>query len=195
MDNKQIGLQIKKGRIDSGLTQQELGEKIGVTWEMISRYENGRTNPLTNLLDIAKHLNKPITFFFGVEDESFQNQLSKLKKLLDQKDSLSNSRANIIFVPVINYKKGKSIPQLIKSSKVTIPFSANFLSSKKNLFSLKFGESKSKESVIGIFTDTKSLKKSDLVLQKDKDGLKLDNYSAKNKKNVLGKLLCSMQIY
>ena len=65
MNDKIIGIQIKKARAEAQLSQTELGKKIGVTWEMISRYENGKSSPRKNLEKISKALGRPIQYFFG----------------------------------------------------------------------------------------------------------------------------------
>ncbi len=56
---------IKETRIYRGLTQKELGEKIGLTRQAINSYEAG-TNipPLNILLEISKILEFPINFFY-----------------------------------------------------------------------------------------------------------------------------------
>lgn len=38
------GEQLKKMRLEAGLTQEELAEKIGTYKTVISRWENGRSN-------------------------------------------------------------------------------------------------------------------------------------------------------
>lgn len=48
-----IGKRIKQLRQQRDLTQEQFAQKIGVTWEMISRYERGRSSPLLKLLEIA----------------------------------------------------------------------------------------------------------------------------------------------
>ena len=58
MNNKEIGENIKIYRNKRDLTQQDLAEKVGVTWEMISRYERGisssiqKINPISEALSI-----------------------------------------------------------------------------------------------------------------------------------------------
>jgi len=54
--NKSVGHKIKYYRNKNDLTQQELADKIGVTWEMISRYERGSTSPMRRIHDISKAL-------------------------------------------------------------------------------------------------------------------------------------------
>lgn len=52
-----IGMNIKKLRMEKGLTQLDLAKKLGITWEMISRYETGKTEvSLDKIRQIADHL-------------------------------------------------------------------------------------------------------------------------------------------
>jgi transcriptional regulator with XRE-family HTH domain len=60
MDLKAIGAKIKYLRQTQDLTQKELGEKIGTSWEMISRYETGKSSPLARIDRIAESLNTTI---------------------------------------------------------------------------------------------------------------------------------------
>jgi transcriptional regulator with XRE-family HTH domain len=57
MNNNYIGENIKLYRERQNLTQQQLADKIGKTWEMISRYERGVSSPLNQLESLAKALN------------------------------------------------------------------------------------------------------------------------------------------
>lgn len=57
MNNNYIGENIKIYRERQNLTQQQLADKIGKTWEMISRYERGVSSPLNQLESLAKALN------------------------------------------------------------------------------------------------------------------------------------------
>ena len=55
IQSEELGLTIKALRHKKGLTQQELAKQVGTSWEMISRYETGRTQiPLDRLSDIAQ---------------------------------------------------------------------------------------------------------------------------------------------
>ncbi len=57
MNSKYIGENIKIYRERKKLTQRELGDRIGKTWEMISRYERGESSPLKQLNTLADALN------------------------------------------------------------------------------------------------------------------------------------------
>jgi transcriptional regulator with XRE-family HTH domain len=61
MDLKTLGAQIKQARKEEGLTQTQLGEKLGMPKENISRIEAGRQNISFNLLQsIAEALSRTI---------------------------------------------------------------------------------------------------------------------------------------
>jgi HTH-type transcriptional regulator/antitoxin HipB len=59
-----IGLQIKQARKSKGLTQKELGDRLGITNTQVAKYESGRKNLTTDILHkIATELQ--ITFHIG----------------------------------------------------------------------------------------------------------------------------------
>jgi transcriptional regulator with XRE-family HTH domain len=62
---KQMGMQIRVHRLDRGMTQKQLGDGLGITFQQIAKYEHGtdritcdRLNEIANLLEVA-----PGTFF------------------------------------------------------------------------------------------------------------------------------------
>lgn len=58
------GNRLKLARIYSGLTTDELGDKIGVTRQGISQFENGKNDPsLSTLISLASTLHFPVSFF------------------------------------------------------------------------------------------------------------------------------------
>ncbi|WP_404380713.1 helix-turn-helix domain-containing protein [Caenispirillum salinarum] len=67
--DRHVGRRVRLRRTLLGLTQQELGEQIGVTFQQIQKYERG-TNRISasRLWEIARVLKVPVSFFF----EDFQ---------------------------------------------------------------------------------------------------------------------------
>ena len=60
-----IGLKIKNRRKELGLSGTNLADKLHLSQQQISRYENGINKiPLNHLVDIAEALNCPIEWFF-----------------------------------------------------------------------------------------------------------------------------------
>lgn len=61
----QLGRKIKHFRLLRGLNQTQLGEKVGVTYTQIQRYENGSNQVLiSRLCELAKALSVDILSFF-----------------------------------------------------------------------------------------------------------------------------------
>ena len=60
-----IGEAIKQARIAKNLTQEELGEKIGVQRSQISRLEKGKSITISSLLRIFTAMEIPLTLDMG----------------------------------------------------------------------------------------------------------------------------------
>lgn len=59
---------LKELRLKKGLTQTELGEKVGVTKQTIINYEKGTTEPsFENLIKLADLLEVSLDWLFGRE--------------------------------------------------------------------------------------------------------------------------------
>ena len=60
-----VGKRIRLRRVQLGLSQTELGQKLGVTFQQIQKYENG-TNRVScsRLYETSVALEVPIAFFF-----------------------------------------------------------------------------------------------------------------------------------
>ncbi len=67
-----VGARIRLRRIECGLTQSELGEKIGVTYQQVQKYEHGSNRMGSSLLwQISLKLDVPISWFFeDIEDDN-----------------------------------------------------------------------------------------------------------------------------
>ncbi len=75
IDKKVIAQNIRRARLEMGLTQDELGKKIGVQrWSMI-KYEDSGDIPFDRLQQIAAVTEKDIRFFMS--DESINTDAIK----------------------------------------------------------------------------------------------------------------------
>jgi len=60
-----VGKQIKIARLEIGVSQTELGEAIGVTFQQIQKYEKGQNRvSVARLMMIARALCKPMEYFY-----------------------------------------------------------------------------------------------------------------------------------
>ncbi|MBN1618505.1 helix-turn-helix transcriptional regulator [Candidatus Dojkabacteria bacterium] len=85
MDLRTLGLKIKHFRQSKGLTQKQLSEEINTTWEMISRYETGKSSPLNKIFEISKALEVPIHIIMQdnqLSENFHQNQYQYERNLI-----------------------------------------------------------------------------------------------------------------
>lgn len=82
-----IGLNVRAARAGKGLTQGQLAERVGCSWETISRIERGKNPPTVAILySIAKILG--VSFDMLIEGEGGCASLSRLRKESDAVFSL-----------------------------------------------------------------------------------------------------------
>ncbi|SFI49018.1 helix-turn-helix domain-containing protein [Albimonas pacifica] len=67
-----VGKRVRHRRWMMGMTQQQLGDMVGIKFQQIQKYETGMNRiSASRLWDIAKALDVPINYFFeGLESES-----------------------------------------------------------------------------------------------------------------------------
>jgi len=75
--NRRLGKKLREVRIAHGLTQQQLGDCAGVSFQQIQKNENGQNRiSAERLFRISKRLNVPIGFFFdGAADQAHSRLL------------------------------------------------------------------------------------------------------------------------
>lgn len=91
-----IGQQIRKFRMAKGITQEQLGELVGVTTQAVSKWERGGTPDAELLPALSGVLGVSIDALFGREDQSLRFAL--LKKLSTMEDDEAFRCAFDIFV-------------------------------------------------------------------------------------------------
>jgi len=76
-----IGARIRSRRLDRNLSQTELAEPLGITFQQIQKYENGVNRVSgSRLIDIARLLKTTPAFLLGSGDAK-EDELSKLTAL------------------------------------------------------------------------------------------------------------------
>ena len=82
-----IGQKIKELRQENNLTQEELAEELGVSFQAISRWENSTTYPDIIILPIIANM-FDVTIDYLLDRESYKKD-EELKKIIEQDDELS----------------------------------------------------------------------------------------------------------
>lgn len=82
---------LKKSRLDINLTQEQLADKLGVSRQAVSKWENGRGYPeADNLVELSKLYKIPLELFFESDylDVDNINISRNTKKVKDEDDSI-----------------------------------------------------------------------------------------------------------
>jgi len=108
-----FGKRLARIRKASGLTQQELGEKVGVSKRVIAYYEGETNYPPTHLIvPMAKALNVSTDELLGLkeEKETLSPNLASLWRRLKVIESFSDKerKALLQYVEIISEKKHKT---------------------------------------------------------------------------------------
>lgn len=76
-----VGCRIRMCRARLNLSQDKLGNKLGVSFQQVQKYENGSNRVgASRLYHIAHVLGVPVTYFFDGLDEPFGEDIPKLSK-------------------------------------------------------------------------------------------------------------------
>jgi transcriptional regulator with XRE-family HTH domain len=115
--DKLIGRNVRVHRLVRGLTQEVLGEKLGVTFQQVQKYEKG-TNRVGSgrLYQIASILEVPVTAFFEGGDPPSALRNSSHFDLLADPVSLRMVQA---FAGIADHKTKRAVLALVESMNST----------------------------------------------------------------------------
>lgn len=117
-----VGSRIRLRRTMLGMSQEKLGESLGITFQQIQKYEKG-TNRVgaSRLQNISNILNVPVSFFFedapgdagsgptGMEEASSSNYV------VDFLSSSEGLQLNRAFVKISDQKVRRKVVELVKA--------------------------------------------------------------------------------
>lgn len=132
MDNKKkpnpvdihVGGRIRLRRTMLGMSQEKLGDSLGITFQQIQKYEKG-TNRVgaSRLQNISSVLNVPISFFFedlqGVENPTGLEEPNSTTYVVDFLSSSEGLELNRSFVAISDPKVRRKIIELVKTLAAT----------------------------------------------------------------------------
>ena len=117
-----VGAKLKLKRSSIGITQNELGDMVGVTFQQIQKYEKGANRiGAGKLYEFSKILNVPINYFFdGFDDSKLDKAVlePKQQQTIFESFNLPDKEINLLlkFYSRINDKKIRnSVINLAKS--------------------------------------------------------------------------------
>jgi len=108
--NPDIGRIIRSARRASNLSQIQLAERVGISYQQIQKYENGASElTLTRLHQVAKALGIPATAFI-LEGDHVAEQACTYGKIGSDEEALLN-----FYRKIRNEKTKEAVIALIKS--------------------------------------------------------------------------------
>ncbi len=115
MIDKKVGSKIKQIRKSWGITQIELAEKIGTSFQQIQKYEKGSTRiSVMRLEQISKALGIDINVFFETEEKPFKVSDQPLKYIPEQDtayDLQPLSKEEITLLKIFRKIKNKNLKE------------------------------------------------------------------------------------
>lgn len=91
----EVGRRMRERRLELKLSQTDLGEAVGVTFQQIQKYEKGANRvTMGRLTDIARVLDVPLTFFFDKESKASHAATNKSLEFLSAADAVRLIKAH-----------------------------------------------------------------------------------------------------
>ena len=76
-----VGRQLRAARKERGLTQEQLANQVGLTFQQIQKYEKAVNRVSAGLLyELSLVLDKPLTYFFDLPESAIQTSRAKMAK-------------------------------------------------------------------------------------------------------------------
>ena len=80
---------IARARIKTGMTQEQLAERIGVTAQAVSKWENGKNLPdIENLLEIAEYTDTPYSVLLGIDTAEIPAETLMIRNRLFNEENM-----------------------------------------------------------------------------------------------------------
>lgn len=113
-----VGSRVRLRRNMLGLSQEKLGESLGITFQQIQKYEKGANRVgASRLQAIASILGVPVSFFFeeapGADGSGFAEDDSS-RYVVDFMNSLEGLQLNRAFVRIADPKVRRKIVDLVR---------------------------------------------------------------------------------
>jgi transcriptional regulator with XRE-family HTH domain len=110
-----VSERIKQLRAENNLTQSELAEKVGLTYVQIGRYEKGKSNPSSDVLQkLAIVLNTSTDYLMNGKTQQVEAQLAdkELIKQFQEVEKLNPEEKHLVKTFLDAFITKKKIQQL-----------------------------------------------------------------------------------
>jgi transcriptional regulator with XRE-family HTH domain len=118
--DKHVGSRVRMRRMTLGMTQERLGDELGLTFQQVQKYEKG-TNRISasRLQHLSKILGVPVPFFFeGVPNAPHSTHRSEAPSTRYVTDFLANHQGHALvraFVQIKNPVVRRAIVRMVET--------------------------------------------------------------------------------
>ena len=110
-----VGKRVRLRRMMLGISQEKLGDAIGVAFQQLQKYEKGRNRiSASRLLGIARELNVPIDFFFEELQETKRPDNRSSQSVIDFLSSAEGLDLNKHFIQINDLATKRRLVGLVK---------------------------------------------------------------------------------
>jgi transcriptional regulator with XRE-family HTH domain len=110
-----VGQRLRLRRKLAGLSQTELGEKIGVTFQQLQKYESGANRiSASRLFDLSRVLDVPVSYFFDEMTENVSGS-GKMEAALSNEPNLMAKRETLELARAYTRIADPKLRQLLRS--------------------------------------------------------------------------------
>ena len=110
-----MGQRLRLRRKLAGLSQTELGEKIGVTFQQLQKYESGANRiSASRLFDLSRVLDVPVSYFFDEMTENVSGS-GKMEAALSDEPNLMAKRETLELARAYTRIADPKLRQLLRS--------------------------------------------------------------------------------
>ena len=105
--DKHVGQRLKTRRLLLGMSQENMADQVGITFQQVQKYERG-TNRISasRLLKFSKILDVPVNFFYeGIEESSILSQSATLGMSDNKQEPFSHSKNSDLPSDILNKKE------------------------------------------------------------------------------------------
>lgn len=119
--DRHVGGRVRLRRTLAGMSQEQLGEQLGVTFQQVQKYEKGSNRiSASRLWQIAEILDVPVAFFFeGTRTSAAQNAAGFAEDRQAEITGIANSTESLqllrYFTHIIDPKVRRSVVDLTRS--------------------------------------------------------------------------------
>lgn len=126
--DRHIGLRLKMRRILLNMTQDDLAQKLGITFQQVQKYEKALNRiSASRLYDIAYILNTDISYFFEgyvhhnlVKENADSDNIHTYTKTLKNKKTLNNNDIIALLMTMPASDNKKNIFQFLREQILTL---------------------------------------------------------------------------